>query len=90
MKTKDWPLPFAEMFHKYGKLAEYDYPARAKQGESNGLKLLVDVEKFNNGYYKAEGTGVKVSVQDHRDLPSMQLDSKLFSPGSYLQVINLF
>ena len=90
MKTKDWPLPFAEMFHKYGKLAEYDYPVRAKQGESNGLKLLLDVEKFNNGYYKAEGTGVKVSVQDHRDLPSMQLDSKLFSPGSYRQVNNLF
>ena len=90
MKFKDWPLPFEEMFHNYGKLAEYDYPARAKNGESNGLMILLDVEKFNNGYYKAEGTGVKVAVHDHRDLPSMQLDSKLFSPGSYRQVNNLF
>ena len=90
MKTKDWPLPLDEMFHNYGKLAEYDYPARAKHGESNGLRILLDIEKFNNGYYKAEGTGVKVAVHDHRDLPSMQLDSKLFSPGSYRQVNNLF
>ena len=36
MKTKDWPLPLEEMFHNYGKLSEYDYPARAKHGESNG------------------------------------------------------
>ena len=89
MKTKDWPLPLAEMFHNYGKLAEYDYPERAKHGESNGLMILLDVEKFNNGYYKAEGTGVKVAVHDHRDLPSMKLDSKLWSPGSYRQVNNL-
>ena len=90
MKTKDWPLPFVDMFLKYGKLAEYDYPALAKHGGSNGLMLLLDVEKFNNGYYKAEGTGFKVAVHDHRDLPSFQLDSKLFRPGSYEQVNNFF
>ena len=38
----------------------------AKNGEDNGLDLLIDVEQFNYGYNGKHGTGLKLNLCDHR------------------------
>ena len=77
--TKDWPLPAADMYHKF-------VPPVTKNGELNGLTVLLDAEQFNYAYYKAKGPGFKITIDDHRHQPLMKVQSKLLSPGSELQV----
>ena len=38
----------------------------SKNGEQNGLSLLVDVENFNFAYTRMSTEGVKVAVHHHR------------------------
>ena len=62
----------------YGKLI-----ADAKNGESNGLQLLLDIEYFNYAHLKSsDSVGLKISVHLHSDRPMMQFSSRLITPGS--------
>ena len=53
--------------------------ADAKNGESQGLKLILDAERFNYAY--GEAAGFKISLHHHKDKPMMQFSSQLIHTG---------
>lgn len=44
----------------------------AQHGESNGLSMILNAEKFDNAPFDADGSGFKVAIHDHRDMPIME------------------
>ncbi len=42
-------------------------PLGAKNGEKQGLKLILDVETFDYGYFTRPNKGLKLSLSDARD-----------------------
>ena len=53
--------------------------ADAKNGESEGLKLILDAERFNYAY--GEAAGFKISLHHHADKPMMKYSSQLINAG---------
>ena len=47
-------------------LIRNDIKPGSKNGEDNGLALILDIENFNFAYYMAPSQGLKVAVHDHR------------------------
>ena len=59
---------------------------KAKNGESNGLDVLLHAEQFNYAFYKTHGAGFKLALHDHRDKAFMQFSAKLIQMGSETQI----
>ena len=74
---KDWKMAFHETSRWKGK---------AKNGESNGLDILLHAEQFNYAFYKVHGAGFKISLMDHRDKAMMQFSSNMIQMGSETQI----
>ena len=60
--------------------------SKTKNGESNGLDLLLHAEQFNYAFYKTHGAGFKLALHDHRDKAFMQFSAKLIQMGSETQI----
>ena len=60
--------------------------ADSKNGENNGLTLLLDVEAFNYAYEKTNSVGFKIALHHHSDQPIMQFSSQLINPGEEIQI----
>ena len=61
--------------------------AEAKQGQDNGLKLLLDIEQFNYVYSNGYGPGFMLSLISHLSKPMMQFSSNLFAPGTFNAIV---
>ena len=51
--------------------------ADAFNGESNGLRLMLDVEQFNYAEHNKQAGGVRLAIHHHSDKPMMQFSSQL-------------
>ena len=56
--------------------------ANALNGESNGLRLLLDVETFNYAKHNKVAGGLKLVLHHHSGKPMIQYDSQLISTGT--------
>lgn len=63
-------------------------PKGSKNGESNGLTALFDIENFNFAYHRLDspGAGVKAVVHDPQTKPFFEHESFLLQPGSRTQI----
>lgn len=62
--------------------------APAKQGEEEGLEMLLDTEQFNYGYIRDDqGIGLTMSLNDHRAISMMQFSSFHLGPGRENQIV---
>lgn len=61
-------------------------PKGARNGESNGMTILLDAEKFNYAFYGAHGSGFKIAIQDHRDKPVMEHSAIFVHTGTETQI----
>ena len=61
-----------------------------KNGESNGLDIILDAEQFNYGFnhqnIDSNGVGFKLTLHDHRDKPMIQFSSQLIHTGTETQI----
>ena len=55
--------------------------ANALNGETNGLRLLLDVEQFNYAKHNKVAGGLKLVLHHHSDKPMIQFSSQLISTG---------
>ena len=55
--------------------------ATALNGETNGLRLLLDVEQFNYAKHNKVAGGLKLVLHHHTDKPMIKFSSQLISPG---------
>ena len=55
--------------------------ANALNGETNGLRLILDVEQFNYAKHNKVAGGLKLVLHHHSDRPMIQYDSQLISAG---------
>ena len=82
MKPINWTLGDIKIFH--------DLKATAKNGESNGLDIILDAEQFNYAFYHentdSNGGGFKLTLHDHRDKPMIQFSSQLIHTGTETQI----
>ena len=62
------------------------FPKGARNGEKNGLSILLDAEKFNYAYFQAGGAGFKISIQDHRDKPIIEHMGLFIHSGQETQI----
>ena len=77
MNPVNWTLGAIKIFH--------ELKAIAKNGESNGLDIILDAEQFNYGFnhqnIDSNGGGFKITLHDHRDKPMIQFSSQLIHTG---------
>ena len=82
MKPINWTLGDIKIFH--------ELKATAKNGESNGLDIILDAEQFNYAFYHentdSNGGGFKLTLHDHRDKPMIQFSSQLIHTGTETQI----
>ena len=82
MKPINWTLGDIKIFHELN--------AIAKNGESNGLDIILDAEQFNYAFYHentdSNGGGFKLTLHDHRDKPMIQFSSQLIHTGTETQI----
>ena len=55
--------------------------ANALNGETNGLRLLLDVEQFNYAKHNKVAGGLQLVLHHHSDKPMIQFSSQLISTG---------
>jgi len=53
----------------------------SKNGEENGLGLILDLENFNFAYHRESSQGLRVTVHDHRSKPIVGHESVLVAAG---------
>jgi hypothetical protein len=56
-------------------------PKGSKNGETGGLKLILDVESFDFTFSQRESFGFRVEFSDQRDKSMINQDGYLISPG---------
>ena len=82
MKPINWTLGDIKIFHELNSIA--------KNGESNGLDIILDAEQFNYAFYHentdSNGGGFKLTLHDHRDKPMIQFSSQLIHTGTETQI----
>ena len=61
--------------------------ADALNGESNGLRLLLDTEQFNYVKLNKIPGGLKLALHHHLDKPMMQFSSQLISTGLETHIV---
>ena len=59
----------------------HDLNANALNGETNGLRILLDVEQFNYAKHNKVAGGLKLVLHHHSVKPMIQYDSQLISAG---------
>ena len=67
-----------EMYH--------ELEADALNGKTNGLDILLDAEQFNYAGHDSVGTGFKIALHHHLDIPMMEFSSQLIPTGSNTQI----
>ena len=58
-------------------LLHYAVEKGSKNGEENGLEIMLDIENFNFAYHRVSSQGLKVAVHDHRQVTYNAIQSKL-------------
>ena len=80
LEEKDPNKTVAELYH--------GLEADSRNGETNGLDLVLDAEQWNYAYYAANAAGFKISLHHHADKPMIQFSSQLINSGAE-NLINL-
>lgn len=57
-------------------------PLGAKNGEKQGLKMILDIETFDYAYFLRPNKGLKLSLSDARDKPVINQDGYYLKPGT--------
>ena len=68
----------------------HELNASVKQGESNGLDIILDTEQFNYAFidedFESKGAGFNLVLLDHRDKAMVSLSSRIINTGTETQV----
>jgi hypothetical protein len=74
-------VPVEQLYH--------ELKADSLNGETNGLKLVLDAEQFNYALKSVEGAGFKLSLHHHSDKPMTQFSTQLINSGQGFMNKNL-
>lgn len=58
----------------------------SKDGEQNGLTLVLDIENFNFAYHRVSSQGLKAVVHDHRTKPLFEHEGVILEAGKRTQL----
>ena len=78
---ESFSVPFEQLYHELS--------ADSLNGETNGLKLVLDAEQFNYALKSVEGAGFKLSLHHHSDKPMTQFSTQLINSGQGFMNKNL-
>ena len=65
----------------------FSVDATAKNGEKNGLDIVLNLEQFNHAGLIPRGEGFKIALHHHLDKPIIEFSSDLLHPGTETQVL---
>jgi hypothetical protein len=65
-------------------------PKGSKNGQNNGLKLVLDVESFDYTYSGKESMGFKIEFSDPRDMSIIKQGGYSISPGTNFSFIFVY
>jgi hypothetical protein len=66
---------------EYSSAHWHSQPKGAKNGETGGLKFILDVESFDFTFSYRESFGFRIEFSDLRDKSTINQDGYLISPG---------